>query len=94
MFNPLYLTHGDEAVEDLFLVGVAREAVVGAEEACDALFNVAGDDVLHPVDGAATRLAALHIDNGAKGALERASATGVEAFSVQPLQDVGGPGLR
>jgi len=41
-----------------------------------------------------TRLAALHIDNGAKGALERASATGVEAFSIQPLQDVGSPALR
>ena len=74
----LLLAHGDEAVEDLFPVGVAGEIVVGDEEAVDALRQVAADDLLDFVGRAAARFAALHVDDGAEGTEERAAAAGVE----------------
>src|SRR4029077_18652884 len=51
------LAHGDEAVENLFPVGVAGEVVVGDEETVNALRQVAADDLLDVVGGAAAGFA-------------------------------------
>ena len=74
----LLLAHGDQAVEDLFPVGVAGEVVVGDEEAVDALGEVAAHDLFDIVRRAAARLAPLHVDDGAERAQKRAAAAGVE----------------
>ena len=88
----LLLAHGDEAVEDLFPVGVAGEIVVGDEEAVDALGQVAANDLLDVVGGAAAGLASLHVDDGAEGAQERAAAAGVEGgdLAAGALHAMGG----
>jgi len=65
---------------------VLRESVVSEEEARDALFNVAADDALHLVDGAAMRLSAQHSDNDAQGALERAFGPASGAFQFTRLK--------
>jgi len=67
-------------------VGIARESVVSDEEARDALFDVAADDALHLVDGAAMRLSAQHSDNDAQRALERASGPASGAFQFTRLK--------
>ena len=69
----------DQPVEDLLPVLVAGEIVVGDEEAPEPVREVGAHDLLHVVGGAAARLSALHVDDGAEGALERAAAAGVEA---------------
>ncbi len=73
------LADPDQPVEDVFPVLVAGEIVVGDEEAADAVGPVLLDQLLDVVGRAAARLAALHIDDGAERALERAAAAGVEA---------------
>jgi hypothetical protein len=72
----------DDPVEDRFPVLVAREIVVGDEEAVDALFEILAQDALDVVGTAAARFAALHVDNGAERALERTAAAGVESGDV------------
>ena len=68
----------DDPVEDRLPVLVAGEIVVGDEEGLHALRQIGADDDLDVVGAAMARLAALHIDDGAEGALERAAASGVE----------------
>ena len=58
---------------------VAGHVVVGDEERRDALLVVLADDRFEIVGGAETALAALHVDDGAERALERAAAAEVEA---------------
>ena len=74
----------DQPVEDRLPVLVAREVVVGDEELGDALLGVGADDLLDVVRRAIARLAALHVDDGAERALERAAAPGIEA-GVAPV---------
>ena len=78
----LVLAQLDQAVEDRLPVPVAGEIVVGDEEARDVLRGVGAHDRLDVVGGAVARLAALHVDDGAEAALERAAAAGVEAGVV------------
>ena len=69
----------DQPVEDRLPVLVAGEIVVGDEEARDPLRSVGAHDAFDVVRRAVARLAALHVDDGAEAALERAAAAGVEA---------------
>ena len=78
----LVLAQLDEPVEDRLPVLVAREIVVGDEEFGDALRGVGAHDLLDVVRRAVARLAALHVDDGAERALERAAAPGIEAGIV------------
>ena len=73
------LAQRDQPVEDRLPVPVAREVVVGDEEAPHALRQVAPDDRLDVVRGAPAGDPALHVDDGAEAALERAAAAGIEA---------------
>src|SRR5580700_1059427 len=88
----LLLAHCDEAVEDIFPVGVAGEVVVGDEEAVDALSEIAANDLLDIVGGAAAGFAPLHVDNGAERTQERAAAAGIEGgdFAARALHAEGG----
>ena len=74
-----HLAHLDKAVENDLPVGVTREVVVRDEEARHALLNVAANNVLHLVDGAAARLPPLHVDDGAEGTLEGQPRPGIKA---------------
>ena len=80
----------DDPVVDRFPILVAGEVVVGDEEALDPLSPIHADDLLDAVGGAIAGLASLHIDDGAEGALERATATGIETRrgSDRPLDKV------
>ena len=71
-------------VEELFPVAVAGHVVVGDEERRDALLVVLADDRLEIVGVAEPALAALHVDDGAERALERAAAAEVEARHACP----------
>ncbi len=73
------LAQFDQAIEDRLPVAIAGEIVVGDEEAGDALRGVGAHDGLDVVGRAVARLSALHVDDGAKAALERAAAAGVKA---------------
>ena len=81
-FMLVLLAQLDDAVEDDLPILVAGEIVVGDEEAVDALRPVLAQDLLDIIRRAAPRLAPLHIDDGAEGALERAAAAGIEARHV------------
>ncbi len=88
--HPFALTQLDQPVENLLPVLVAREIVVGDEEAVDALRDVGAHDRLDVVGGAAARDAALNVDDGAETALERTAAPGVETRDVAAdLADLG-----
>jgi hypothetical protein len=90
-FEPVALAHLDQPVEDRLPVPIAREIVVGDEEAEDTLREVGAHQALDIVGVAPARLAALHIDDRAKAALERAAAAGVEGanrLAIAP-HDVG-----
>ncbi len=64
----------------IFSQSVLREKLSSVmKKRCHALRQVPADDLLHLFDGAAARLAALHVDDGAERALERAAAAGVKA---------------
>ena len=76
--EPFPLAHLDQPVEDRLPIAVAREIVVGDEEAEDALGEVGAHQPLDIVGIAPARFAPLHIDDRAKAALERAAAPGVE----------------
>src|SRR5262249_3270767 len=54
------------------------EIVIGDEESIDTLGDVLSDNLVDILGGAAARFAALHIDDGAERAQERASAAGIE----------------
>ena len=69
----------DQPVEDRLPVLVAGEIVVGDEKARDALRGVRTHDALNVIRRAVARLSPLHVDDGAKAALERASPSRVEA---------------
>ena len=73
------LAQFDQAVEDRLPIAVAGEIVVGDEEPGDALRGVGAHDGLDVVGRAVARFAALHVDDGAKAALERTAAAGVKA---------------
>jgi hypothetical protein len=77
--EPLALAQLRQPVEDALPIPVAREIAVGDEEVRDPLRQVAPDDLLDVVGRATARLAALHVDDGAEGALEGAAAAGIEA---------------
>ena len=77
--NLVDLAQLDQAIEDRLPIPVAREIVVGDEEAGDALRPVRAHDLLDVVGRAAARLAALHVDDRAERTLERAAAPGIEA---------------
>ena len=79
MRKPVLLAQLDQAIEDRLPIAVAREVVVGDEEPGDALRRIGAHDLLDVVGGAIARLAALHVDDGAEAALERAAAAGIEA---------------
>ncbi len=76
--EPFALAHLDEAVENRLPVPVAREIIVGNEEAEHALSEVGAHQPFDIIGVAPARLATLHIDDRAKAALERAAAPGVE----------------
>ena len=78
----MLLAQLDQAVEDRLPVLVAREIVVGDEEAGDALRGIGAHDGLDVVGRAVARLAPLHVDDGAEAALERTAAAGIEAGIV------------
>ena len=77
--EPVLLAQLDQAIENRLPIAVAREIVVGDEEPGDALRRIVAHDLLDVVGGAITRLAALHVDDGAEAALERAAAAGIKA---------------
>ena len=72
----------DQAIEDRLPVAVAGEIVVGDEEARDPLRRIGAHDGLDIVGRAIAGFAALHIDDRAEAALERAAAPGIEAGIV------------
>ncbi len=76
--EPFALAHLDQAIEDCLPIAVARKIVVGDEKAEDALREVGAHQTLDIVGVAPARFAALHIDDRAKAALERAAAPGIE----------------
>ena len=80
--HAVFLAQFDDAVEDRLPVLVAGEIVVGNEEAVDAVVVVLAQDALDVVRRAPPRFPALHIDDGAERALERAAAPGVEGGHV------------
>ncbi len=76
--DAFFLLQLDDAVEDDLPVLVAREVVVGDEEAVNAFGPVLPDDVLDVVGRAAARFATLHVDDGAERALVGTAAAGIE----------------
>src|SRR5690606_32691657 len=67
------------------------EIVVGDEVVVDTLREVLADELLDVVGRAATRFAALHVDDRAEGALERATAAGIEAgIAAERAGDIAG----
>src|SRR5271155_2892618 len=72
------LAQFDHPVEDRLPVPVAGEIVVGDEKPGDSLLGVLSDNALDIIRAAPSRLASLHVDDRAKGALEGTAATGVE----------------
>ena len=77
--DALVLLELDDPVEELLPMAVAGHVVVGDEERRDALLVVLADDRFEVVDVAEPALAALHVDDGAERALERAAAAEIEA---------------
>src|SRR6516165_9489510 len=73
------LPQPDQPIEDRFPLLVASEIVVGDEEAAQTLRVVNAHEFFNVIGRAATRFPALHVDDGAKRALVRAAATGIEA---------------
>src|SRR5581483_10081080 len=89
--EPLLFAHDDQAIEDRLPVLVAGEIVVGDEEPVDALGEVGAHDQLDVIGGTAAAFAALDVDDGAKGALKRAAAAGIEAgHTAAGATDAGG----
>ncbi len=87
----LALAQVDDAIENGFPLPVAREIVVGDEEPRHALGQMRAQQLLDVVGAAVARLAALHIDDRAEAALERAAAPGIERadrrrIAPQPLR--------
>ena len=77
--DALVLLELDQPVEEVLPMLVAGHVVVGDEERRDALLVVLADDRLEVVGAAEAALAALHVDDGAERALERAAAAEIEA---------------
>ena len=75
----LILSQPDQFVEEAFPVAVAREIVIGDEKPVDALRVVVADRALKIIRSTEPALAALHVDDGAEGALERAAAAKINA---------------
>ena len=68
----------DQPVEDRLPVAVPGKIIVGDEEPRDALRGVGAHDGFDIVGRSVARFAALHVDDGAKAALERTAAAGIE----------------
>ena len=79
------LAHDDQAVENALPVLVAREIIVGDEEAAHALRHVPPYNRLDIVGCAAAGDPTLHVDDGAEAARERAAAPEIEARPVAPV---------
>ena len=77
--DALVLLELDQPVEEVLPMLVAGHVVVGDEERRDALPVVLADDRFEVVGAAEAALAALHVDDGAERALERAAAAEIEA---------------
>ena len=90
-FSP-ELAQKNQAVEDRLPVLVAGEIIVGDEEAVDALRQIGAHHGFDLVGVAVAGFSALHIDDGAEGALERAAAPGVETGdgAAGAANDLGG----
>src|SRR5690606_10773479 len=89
--HALALPERYDPVEDDLPVLVAGEIVVGDEVVVDALREVLADELLDVVGRAATRFAALHVDDRAERALERATAPRVEAgIAAERAGDIAG----
>ena len=69
----------DQPVEYLLPVLVAREVVVGDEEASDPLLVVLADDLFQVVGTAEATLPTLHIDDGAERTLVGAASPEIDA---------------
>ena len=69
----------DEPVEDRFPILIACKVVVGDEIAIDALGRARADQLFNVIGRSVSRLASLHIDDGAEAALEGAAPSRVEA---------------
>ena len=76
--EPFLFAHLDQPVENRLPIAVAGEIVVGDEKSEDALGEVGAHQPLDVVGVAPARFPALHVDDRAKAALERAAAPGVE----------------
>src|SRR2546430_14256479 len=75
----LALPQLDDAVDQRLPVAVAREIVVGDEEAVDALGGMGADAICQIVGRAIPALAALNIDDRAERALIGAAAAQIDA---------------
>ncbi len=73
------LAEFDDPVEDRFPVLVTGKVVVGDEIAIDALCRARADQLFDVVGRSVTRLAPLHVNDGAEAAFEGAAPSGVEA---------------
>ena len=73
ILKPCCFAQLDQAVEDRLPVLVAREIVVGDEEAADALRRIGAHDRLDVVGRAAARFSPLHVDDGAEASTGRGS---------------------
>src|SRR5207253_7540189 len=71
--EPFALAQPDEAVEYSLPVLVAREVVVGDDEAADSLREVRAHYLLYVVGRAPARLTPLHVDDRAERAREGAA---------------------
>ena len=80
--QPFVLAKLNDPIENDFPILVAGEIVVGDEIAVHALRQILPQDVLDIVGAAAARLTALHVDDGAERALERAATPRIEARHV------------
>ena len=82
--NVLFVLQVRQRVEDGFPIFVAREIVVGEEIKGDSVGLVIAADGLGDVfGGAETHFAALHVDDGAEGALERTAAAAIERAEIR-----------
>ena len=79
----LHLAQLDDPVENSLPVLVASEVVVGDEQLFDTLGVVGAQDQLNVSGRAVAVLAALHINDGAEAALERAASATIETGSCR-----------
>src|SRR5262249_39214567 len=80
----VFFAEADQGVEDGFPVFIAREVVVREEVEGNAVFEVvAAYGVSDPLGRAKAHLAALHVDDGAESAFERAPAAAIQSAKIR-----------